>query len=93
MIFLYFLIFWGNYDNNLSQPYVKLKQKISGDFKSRKNTKINEIKTLKDSKKFDLTFFDSIKYKTHASITKASYCITTKKLEKFLPETVERIIV
>ena len=66
---------------------------LFSDFKSRKNTKINEIKTLKDSKKFDLTFFDSIKYKTHASITKASYCITTKKLEKFLPETVERIIV
>ena len=48
------------------------------DLKSKKNIKINDIKTLKKSKKFDLTFFDSIKYKSQASITKASYCITTK---------------
>ena len=61
--------------------------------KSKKNIKINSIKTLKKSKKFDLTFFDSIKYKLFASNTKASFCITTKKLEKFLPKTVERIIV
>ncbi|MBD1172121.1 UDP-3-O-(3-hydroxymyristoyl)glucosamine N-acyltransferase [Pelagibacterales bacterium SAG-MED05] len=63
------------------------------DLKSKKNIKINDIKTLKKSKKFDLTFFDSIKYKSQASITKASYCITTKKLEIYLPKEVERIIV
>ena len=62
-------------------------------YKSKKNIKIKEIKTLKRSKKFDLTFFDSIKYKSQASTTKASFCITTKKLEKFLPKPVERIIV
>ena len=66
---------------------------LFSDLKSRKNVKIKDVKTLKNSKKFDLTFFDSIKYKSHASTTKASYCITTKKLEKFLPKTVERIIV
>ena len=66
---------------------------LFSDVKSRKNIRINDIKTLKKSKKFDLTFFDSIKYKSHASITKASYCITTKKLEKFLPKEVKRIIV
>ncbi len=59
----------------------------------KKNLKINEIKTLKNSKKLDLTFFDSIKYKSHALKTKASYCITTRKLEKFLPTEVEKIIV
>ena len=63
------------------------------DFKSEKNIKINNIKTLRKSKKFDLTFFDSIKYKSDASSTKASFCITTRKLEKFLPMNVERIIV
>ena len=61
--------------------------------KSKRNIKINEVKTLKKSKKFDLSFFDSLKYKSDASVTKASYCITTKKLEKFLPKQVEKIIV
>ena len=80
-------------------PIVFFKKKSSfintlfSDFKSKKNIKINDVKTLGKSKKFDLTFFESIKYKTQASITKASYCITTKKLEKFLPKKVERIIV
>ncbi len=66
---------------------------LFSDFKSKKNIKIKEIKTLKKSNKFDLTFFDSIKYKSHALNTKASFCITTEKLEKFLPKNVERIIV
>ena len=66
---------------------------LFSDLKLSKNIKINNVKTLEKSKKFDLTFFDSIKYKSHASITKASYCITTKRLEKFLPKKVEKIIV
>ena len=66
---------------------------LFSNFKSKKNIKINNVRVLKKSKKFDLTFFDSIKYKPHAAITKASFCITTKKLEKFLPKDVERIIV
>ena len=80
-------------------PIVFFKKKSSfintlfSNFKSKKNTKVNNINTLKKSKKFDLTFFDSIKYKSHASNTKASFCITTKKLEKFLPQEVEKIIV
>ena len=48
----------------------------------RSNIKINDIKTLSKSKKFDLTFFDSIQYKSFARKTKASFCITTEKLEK-----------
>ncbi len=58
-----------------------------------KNQKMNYVKPLHKSKKFDLSFFDSIKYKNFASQTKASYCITTKKLEKFLPKTTYKIVV
>ena len=35
----------------------------------------------------------SIKYKSEASLTKAKTCITTRKLQKFLPEKVIKIIV
>ena len=59
----------------------------------KKKIKINEIRTLDKSTKLDITFFDSIKYKHSAVNTKASYCITTKKLENFLPKSVEKIIV
>lgn len=62
-------------------------------FKAKENLKINDVKTLKKSKKNDLTFFDSLKYKSQASSTEASFCITTSKLEKFLPKKVEKIIV
>ncbi len=55
--------------------------------------KLGDINPLHKSKNNDLSFFDSIKYKKHASNTKASYCITTKKLEKFLPIKTKRIIV
>ena len=58
-----------------------------------KKEKINNIKNLNKSEKFDLTFFDSAKYKSQALTTKASYCITTKKLEKNLPKKVKKIIV
>ena len=61
--------------------------------KVKSNIKINNIATLNKSKKFDLTFFDSLKYKSFALKTKASFCITTEKLEKFLPSSIEKIIV
>ena len=51
----------------------------------RNNIKINDIKTLYNSKKFDLTFFDSVKYKSFALKTKASFCITTEALQDYLP--------
>ena len=50
----------------------------------KKNFIINDIKSLSESQKNDLTFFDSVKYKADALSTKASLCITTEKLEKFL---------
>ena len=52
----------------------------------KKKVKFNNIKTLISSNANDLTFFDSIKYKLFAEKTKASVCITTLKLEKFLPK-------
>ena len=82
----------------MEENFFKKKKLINIDnlfpnLKLLKKTKINNIKTLNNSKKFDLTFFDSIKYKSAAVKTKASYCITTKKLEKFLPSNTEKIIV
>ncbi len=59
---------------------------------SQSNFIINEVRPLHLAKKNDLTFFDSIKYKTFALKTKGSACITTKKLEKFLPPVVHKII-
>ena len=61
--------------------------------KMEKKLEINNIKSLDKSQKFDLTFFDSPKYKSIAENTKASYCITTQKLEKFLPKQTKKIIV
>ena len=59
----------------------------------KKNSIVESVKTLKLSKKNDLTFFDSIKYKKDAIKTKASFCITTKKLEKELHSNITKIIV
>ena len=68
-------------------------KKFFPDVKFKTNKSIQEVKTLNKASIDDLTFFDSIRYKHLASSTKASLCITTSKLEKFLPKNVERIIV
>ena len=68
-------------------------EKLFPNLKFDKSFKFNEIKSLNNSKKFDLTFFDSVKYKSQALNTKASYCITTEKLAKFLPSTTKAIVV
>jgi UDP-3-O-[3-hydroxymyristoyl] glucosamine N-acyltransferase len=67
--------------------------KIFPNQKFKNNFKILNIRTLKNSEKFDLTFFDSSKYKSQALTTNATYCITTNKLKSFLPNNVEKIIV
>ncbi len=54
---------------------------------------VNDVKPLHLAKKNDLTFFDSIRYKSLAIKTKGSACITTKQLEKYLPTNVVKIIV
>ena len=65
--------------------FPKLKFKI--------NLKVSGVKSLDQSTSLDLTFFDSIKYKHLALQTKASFCITTEKLAKFLPQNTETIVV
>ena len=61
--------------------------------KFKKNILINDVKPLYLAKKNDLTFFDSIKYKTQASNTKAGFCLTTDRLKDHLPKKVKIIIV
>ena len=68
-------------------------RKIFSNFKIKKNFKIQNVKVLNLASKNDLTFFDSIKYKSQALNTKAGICITTKKLEIFLPKNTQKIIV
>ncbi len=57
------------------------------------NIKIQNIRPLNKAKKFDLTFLDSTKYQSIAKKTEASFCITTEKLEKYLPKTTKTILV
>ena len=58
-----------------------------------KNCKIFDIKDLHASTKDNITFFHSRKYEDQASLTKASFCITTKKLSHILPIKCKKIIV
>ena len=60
---------------------------------SNSKIKINDIKTLDNAEKSDLTFFDSLNYKDIAEKTKAGSCITRENLKKYLPKTCEVISV
>ena len=76
--------------------FLKKKLKISDIFPKinfKKNFTVDEIRSLQFAKENDLTFFDSLKYKLSAKNTKGSACITTEKLEKYLPQKVKRILV
>ena len=46
---------------------------------------VSDVADLYSSKKGDITFFHSKKYKDLAKKTKASFCITTKHLARELP--------
>jgi len=59
----------------------------------KKKIKIFDIKTLKEAKNIDLTFFKSIDYIDSAKLTKASYCLTTEKLKNYLPKNCKPIVV
>ena len=54
---------------------------------------INSVKPLHLASKKDVTFFDSIKYKNDAFLTKGGLCITTEKLKKYLPKNLPKILV
>ena len=53
---------------------------------------ITDIKDLNTSKKGELTFFHSNKYKDFAKLTKASYCLTKENLKSVLPSSCKPII-
>jgi UDP-3-O-[3-hydroxymyristoyl] glucosamine N-acyltransferase len=59
----------------------------------KNNIKIVDIKPLSSSKKNNITFYDSKKYKDLASKTESLFCITTKNLANDLPRETEKIIV
>ena len=61
--------------------------------KFKKKIILNNIKSLGEATKLDLTFYDSKKYKNLANQTKARYCITTENLSEDLPKSIEKIIV
>ena len=54
---------------------------------------MNNVYPLNKANKNDISFFESIKYKPLAEKTKAGVCITTNKLEKFLPNNSQKIVV
>ena len=87
---------------NLTNPFFKKKgpillSKIINAIKSKnlniKKNNVNDIKEINKAKKNEITFFHSSKYSNFATKTKASFCITNIKLEKFLPKTCKPIIV
>ncbi len=63
------------------------------DLKVDNDQKITDINDLLTSKKNDITFFHSKKYKHLAKNTKASFCITTKSLKDELPKNCIPLVV
>ena len=57
------------------------------------NIKIHNIMDLFRAKENDITFLNSIKFKEKSLKCKATACITSKKLTKYLPENCIKIIV
>ncbi len=57
------------------------------------NKEIKDIKDLSNSKKEDITFFHSKKYRDIAKKTKALFCLTTNSLKDQLPEHCSPLIV
>ena len=71
---------------------IKLK-KLYPKLDIKKDYVIEGVKPLNYAEQNDLTFFDSIKYKSEAQNTKAKTCVTTEKLQEFLPKKINKIIV
>ncbi len=68
-------------------------KKLFSNIKVIQDFYVNSVKPLHLAGKKDITFFDSIKYKNDALLTKGGLCITTEKLEKYLPNTIPKIVV
>ena len=81
---------------NSDSFFKKKKIKLAHIFPSQKfnrNFIIKNVKPLKIAKKDDLSFFDSIKYKSDVISTNAGACLTISNLEKYVPKTTQAIIV
>ena len=87
---------------NPTNPFFKRKKpillsKIINVIKSKnikvKKIYVNDIKEINGAKKNEITFLHSLKYSKLATKTKASFCITNIKLEKFLPKSCIPIVV
>ena len=76
-------------DLNLIIKKIKIKNKLN----SIKKVKINNITTLDQSKKNEVTFFHSVKYLPLIPKIKASYIITSKKFSKFFNKNQKLLIV
>ena len=83
--------FFKNYGPiNLQDIYKILKL---NDGSKNKKIKIFNITDLTSASAKDITFLNSNKYTSQATITKAAACITTKNLQHILPNKCEKIIV
>ena len=71
---------------------IKIK-KLFPNFNLKNDFIVNSVKPIHLAKKNDLTFFDSVKYKDNLVNTQGGACLTTSKLEKFLPKNLQKIIV
>jgi len=74
---------------NLIIKKLKVKNKLN----SASNVKINNIATLDQSKKNDITFFHSVKYLNFIPKIKTSYIITNVKFSKFFNKKHKLLIV
>lgn len=66
---------------------------LFSNFSDAKNASIEDVNPLQNSNSSSITFFDSLIYKESAASTKASFCITTKKLKDYLPDSCCSIVV
>jgi UDP-3-O-[3-hydroxymyristoyl] glucosamine N-acyltransferase len=78
-------IFFKKKNINLKKLFPK--NKFKDDFS------VNSIRPLIKAEKKDITFFDSLKYKDDIGKTKALFCITSEKFEKYLSNKINKIIV
>ena len=82
------------FKNNGPFKFIDILKELSIDNnQNNQDQNIIDIKDLLNSKKNEITFFHSKKYKTAANNTKASFCITTKNLQNELPKSCVPIIV
>ena len=63
----------------------------NGNFSDKNNLKIHGIESLYNAKENDITFLNSAKYKEESIKSKATACITSNNLEKYLPVNCTKI--